>query len=81
MGTHIRVGQEDNLFDVGHAPFKSNAAQVEKVKRILGEFGIEFATSDRGAANPRTYEVLMATRPETPVAPSAAAPRPASVLM
>jgi uncharacterized protein (DUF849 family) len=44
MGTHIRVGQEDNLFDIGHVPFKSNAAQVEKVKRILGEFGIEFAT-------------------------------------
>ncbi|HWA19175.1 MAG TPA: 3-keto-5-aminohexanoate cleavage protein [Devosia sp.] len=44
MGTHIRVGQEDNLFDVGHVPFKSNAAQVEKVKRILGEFGMEFAT-------------------------------------
>jgi uncharacterized protein (DUF849 family) len=44
MGTHIRVGQEDNLFDVGHVPFKSNAAQVEKTKRILGEFGIEFAT-------------------------------------
>ena len=44
MGTHIRVGQEDNLFDVGHVPFKSNAAQVEKVKRILSEFGIEFAT-------------------------------------
>lgn len=43
MGTHLRVGQEDNLFDVGHTPFKSNAAQVEKVKRILGEFGIEFA--------------------------------------
>jgi len=43
MGTHIRVGQEDNLFDVGHVPFKSNAAQVEKVKRILSEFGIEFA--------------------------------------
>jgi uncharacterized protein (DUF849 family) len=44
MGTHIRVGQEDNLFDLGHVPFKSNAAQVEKVKRILAEFGIEFAT-------------------------------------
>lgn len=44
MGTHIRVGQEDNLFDVGHVPFKSSAAQVEKVKRILGEFGMEFAT-------------------------------------
>ena len=44
MGTHIRVGQEDNLFDVGHVPFKSNAAQVAKVKRILGEFGIALAT-------------------------------------
>jgi uncharacterized protein (DUF849 family) len=38
------VGQEDNLFDIGRAPFKSNAVQVEKAKRILGEFGIEFAT-------------------------------------
>jgi uncharacterized protein (DUF849 family) len=44
MGTHVRVGQEDNLFDVGHAPFKSNAAQVEKVVRIFGEFGIEVAS-------------------------------------
>jgi len=44
MGTHIRVGQEDNLFDIGRRPFKSNAEQVEKVKRVLGEFGIEFAT-------------------------------------
>jgi uncharacterized protein (DUF849 family) len=44
MGTHIRVGQEDNLFDIGHKPFKSNAAQVEKAKRILSEFGIDFAT-------------------------------------
>lgn len=44
MGTHIRVGQEDNLFDVGRVPFKSNAAQVEKVTRILKEFGIEAAT-------------------------------------
>jgi uncharacterized protein (DUF849 family) len=44
MGTHIRVGQEDNLFDVGHVPFKSNAAQVEKTRRILAEFGIEIAS-------------------------------------
>ncbi len=44
MGTHVRVGQEDNLFDVGHVPFKSNAAQVEKMVRILGELGIPVAT-------------------------------------
>lgn len=43
MGTHVRVGMEDNLFDVGHVPFKSNAAQVEKTRRILEEFGIEIA--------------------------------------
>jgi uncharacterized protein (DUF849 family) len=43
-GTHVPVGQEDNLFDVGHVPFKSNAAQVEKLIRILGEFGIEVAS-------------------------------------
>jgi len=44
MGTHVRVGQEDNLFDVGHVPFRSNAAQVEKLVRILAEFGIEIAS-------------------------------------
>lgn len=44
MGTHVRVGQEDNLFDVGHVPFKSNAAQVEKLIRIVSEFGIEVAS-------------------------------------
>jgi uncharacterized protein (DUF849 family) len=44
MGTHIRVGQEDNLFDVGHVPFKSNAAQVEKVVRILSEFEMAIAS-------------------------------------
>lgn len=44
MGTHVRVGQEDNLFDVGHAPFQSNAAQVEKIMRIFDEFGIETAS-------------------------------------
>ena len=46
MGTHIRVGQEDNLFDVGHKPFPSNAAQVEKMVRILGELGIPVAAPD-----------------------------------
>ena len=44
MGTHLRVGQEDNLFEFPGTPFASNAAQVEKVKRILGEFGVEMAT-------------------------------------
>lgn len=44
MGTHVRVGQEDNLFDTGHVPFKSNAAQVAKVVRVLNEFGIEIAS-------------------------------------
>lgn len=50
MGTHIRVGQEDNLFDVGHQPFASNAAQIEKMVRILGELGIPVATPDEARA-------------------------------
>ena len=45
MGTHVRVGQEDNLFERPGVPFASNAAQVEKVKRILEEFNIEIASS------------------------------------
>ncbi|NYZ14526.1 3-keto-5-aminohexanoate cleavage protein [Azospirillum sp. RWY-5-1] len=44
MGTHVRVGQEDNLFEFPGVPFPSNAAQVEKMGRILREFRIEMAT-------------------------------------
>lgn len=43
MGTHVRVGQEDNLFEFPGVPFASNAAQVEKFGRIFKEFGIEMA--------------------------------------
>lgn len=44
MGTHVRIGQEDNLFEFPGKPFASNAAQVEKLGRIFAEFGIEMAT-------------------------------------
>jgi uncharacterized protein (DUF849 family) len=44
MGTHVRVGQEDNLFEFPGKPFASNAAQIEKVTRIFAEFGMEVAT-------------------------------------
>lgn len=46
MGTHVRVGQEDNLFERPGVPFESNAAQIEKLARILSEFNIEIATSE-----------------------------------
>lgn len=44
MGTHLRVGQEDNLFERPGVPFASNAAQVAKIVRIVREFGLEPAT-------------------------------------
>lgn len=44
MGTHVRVGQEDNLFEKPGVPFKSNAAQVEKIRRIFDEFNLEVAS-------------------------------------
>jgi uncharacterized protein (DUF849 family) len=44
MGTHIRVGQEDNLLERDGVLFKSNAEQVEKIKRILAEFDIGIFT-------------------------------------
>jgi uncharacterized protein (DUF849 family) len=44
MGTHIRVGQEDNLFEAPGVPFKSNAHQVEKISGILSALNIEIAT-------------------------------------
>ncbi|MCP4559083.1 MAG: 3-keto-5-aminohexanoate cleavage protein [Bosea sp.] len=45
MGTHLRVGQEDNLFERPGVPFKSNAAQVEKIVRVMREFALEPATA------------------------------------
>ncbi|WP_158741923.1 3-keto-5-aminohexanoate cleavage protein [Acidisphaera sp. L21] len=44
MGTHIRIGQEDNLFDRPGKPFKSNAEQVAKIKHIFDELNIDTAT-------------------------------------
>jgi len=40
MGTHVRVGQEDNLFERPGMPFPSNAAQVEKICRVMAEFDL-----------------------------------------
>ena len=37
MGTHLRVGQEDNLFERDGVLYKSNAAQVSKIKHLLEE--------------------------------------------
>ena len=44
MGTHVRVGQEDNLLERPGKQFKSNAEQVSKIKHIFGELNIETAT-------------------------------------
>ena len=44
MGTHIRVGQEDNLFDKPGVPFTSNAAQIERMCAIFDALNIEIAT-------------------------------------
>lgn len=44
LGGNVRVGLEDSLF-IGHgAMATSNAEQVEKIKRILAEMGLEPAT-------------------------------------
>lgn len=45
MGTHVRVGQEDNLLEREGVLFKSNAEQVCKIVRIVNEFGIEVASA------------------------------------
>lgn len=44
MGTHIRVGQEDNLTERPGRLFRSNAEQVGKIRRILEEFDIGLAS-------------------------------------
>ena len=46
MGSHVRVGLEDNLYIGPGELAKSNADQVAKIKRILGELSLEAATPD-----------------------------------
>src|SRR5271168_579649 len=45
MGGNVRVGLEDSLFIERGKLAESNAQQVHKIKRILGEMGHEAATS------------------------------------
>lgn len=44
MGTNVRIGQEDNLIERPGKLFKSNAEQVDKIRRIMSELNIETAT-------------------------------------
>jgi uncharacterized protein (DUF849 family) len=44
MGSHVRVGLEDGLFVAKGRLAQSNAEQVEKMVRILGELSLEVAT-------------------------------------
>jgi len=46
MGSHVRVGLEDGLFIGRGRLAQSNAEQVEKIVRILGELSLEVATPD-----------------------------------
>lgn len=48
MGTHLRVGQEDNLYERADKLFESNAAQVRKVRGLLE--GLNFAAADAASA-------------------------------
>lgn len=43
MGTHVRVGQEDNLHDRPGVPFASNAAQVTRIGEIFDALNIPVA--------------------------------------
>ncbi len=44
MGGNVRVGLEDSLYIGKGALAKSNAEQVSKIRRILGELSLEIAT-------------------------------------
>ena len=46
MGANVRVGLEDSLF-IGRGKLaESNAEQVGKIRRILGELGLDVASPD-----------------------------------
>ena len=44
MGGNIRVGLEDNLYLAKGELAQSNAAQVQKIRRILSELSLDVAT-------------------------------------
>jgi uncharacterized protein (DUF849 family) len=44
LGTNVRVGLEDNLYLGPGIKAKSNAEQVNKIRRILEELSLEIAT-------------------------------------
>lgn len=44
MGSHVRVGMEDNLYVGKGKPAKNNAELVAKMVRIMGEYDLEPAT-------------------------------------
>ena len=46
MGGNVRVGFEDNFYRSRGVYFQTNAEQVERVVRILKEFGLEHTTPD-----------------------------------
>ena len=46
LGGHVRVGLEDNLWIGKGTLARSNAEQVQKIRRILEELGLEIATPD-----------------------------------
>ena len=50
MGGNVRVGLEDSIYLQKGVLAESNAAQVEKIIRILGELSLEAATSDEARA-------------------------------
>ena len=50
MGGHVRVGIEDSIFIERGKLATSNAQQVEKIRRIIGEFGLEAATPQEARA-------------------------------
>jgi uncharacterized protein (DUF849 family) len=50
MGSNVRVGLEDSLFLEKGKLARTNAEQVHKIKRILGELGMEFATPSEARA-------------------------------
>ena len=50
MGGHVRVGLEDSLFTTRGRKAKSNAQQVEKIRRVQDEQDHDTATPNEARA-------------------------------
>jgi uncharacterized protein (DUF849 family) len=68
LGGSVRVGLEDSIYLAKGELARSNASQVEKIVRILGELSLEIATPDQARTMLGLKGAAQTAIPDAPVA-------------